>query len=183
MPRRGFEPPCPCGRYHLKVVRLPISPPGLIGLTTRGGKRMRVPSFKATPPRLNTRIARAQRIGAESAAAEIPAPVHSVPSANDAFKSTPQIASLPRRSYPLSPTSWRTTPDPHHPDEHGDRPSTPPAEGSGSGRVFPRLRAGCSQGRAPGLPRQGRRGTRVLPPLFGLRKALCQPRHGRPLAQ
>src|SRR4051812_33990380 len=29
MPRRGLEPPCPCGRYHLKVVRLPISPPGL----------------------------------------------------------------------------------------------------------------------------------------------------------
>ncbi len=25
--RRGFEPPSPCGRYHLKVVRLPISPP------------------------------------------------------------------------------------------------------------------------------------------------------------
>ena len=24
---RGLEPPCPCGRYHLKVVRLPISPP------------------------------------------------------------------------------------------------------------------------------------------------------------
>ena len=23
---RGFEPPCPCGRYHLKVVRLPVSP-------------------------------------------------------------------------------------------------------------------------------------------------------------
>ncbi len=24
---RGFEPPSPCERYHLKVVRLPISPP------------------------------------------------------------------------------------------------------------------------------------------------------------
>ena len=24
---RGLEPPCPNGRYHLKVVRLPISPP------------------------------------------------------------------------------------------------------------------------------------------------------------
>ena len=24
---RGLEPPCPCGRYHLKVVRLPVSPP------------------------------------------------------------------------------------------------------------------------------------------------------------
>ena len=23
---RGLEPPSPCGRYHLKVVRLPISP-------------------------------------------------------------------------------------------------------------------------------------------------------------
>jgi hypothetical protein len=29
VPERGFEPPCPCERYHLKVVRLPISPPGL----------------------------------------------------------------------------------------------------------------------------------------------------------
>ncbi len=27
---RGLEPPCPKGRYHLKVVRLPISPPALI---------------------------------------------------------------------------------------------------------------------------------------------------------
>ena len=24
---RGFEPPSPYGRYHLKVVRLPVSPP------------------------------------------------------------------------------------------------------------------------------------------------------------
>src|SRR3989344_1457492 len=28
VPRRGLEPPIPCGSYHLKVVRLPISPPG-----------------------------------------------------------------------------------------------------------------------------------------------------------
>ena len=28
VPRRGFEPPSPCERYHLKVVRLPVSPPG-----------------------------------------------------------------------------------------------------------------------------------------------------------
>jgi hypothetical protein len=28
VPGRGLEPPSPCGRYHLKVVRLPISPPG-----------------------------------------------------------------------------------------------------------------------------------------------------------
>src|SRR3989344_4220644 len=28
VPRRGLEPPRPCGRYHLKVVPLPISPPG-----------------------------------------------------------------------------------------------------------------------------------------------------------
>ncbi len=26
---RGLEPPCPNGRYHLKVVRLPVSPPAL----------------------------------------------------------------------------------------------------------------------------------------------------------
>src|SRR3989344_7477863 len=26
---RGFEPPSPYGRYHLKVMRLPISPPAL----------------------------------------------------------------------------------------------------------------------------------------------------------
>src|SRR3989344_782092 len=30
VPRRGLEPPSPCGRYHLKVVRLPISPPGQV---------------------------------------------------------------------------------------------------------------------------------------------------------
>ncbi len=29
--RRGLEPPSPCGRYHLKVVRLPISPPARVG--------------------------------------------------------------------------------------------------------------------------------------------------------
>src|SRR3989344_8355590 len=28
VPRGRFELPCPCGRYHLKVVRLPVSPPG-----------------------------------------------------------------------------------------------------------------------------------------------------------
>src|SRR5690606_23124555 len=28
VPRRGFEPPRPCERYHLKVVRLPVPPPG-----------------------------------------------------------------------------------------------------------------------------------------------------------
>ncbi len=29
--RRGLEPPSPYGRYHLKVVRLPISPPAHAG--------------------------------------------------------------------------------------------------------------------------------------------------------
>jgi hypothetical protein len=28
VPRTGLEPAHPFGRYHLKVVRLPISPPG-----------------------------------------------------------------------------------------------------------------------------------------------------------
>ncbi len=28
VPKGGFEPPSPCGRYHLKVVRLPVPPPG-----------------------------------------------------------------------------------------------------------------------------------------------------------
>ncbi len=28
VPKTGFEPAHPFGRYHLKVVRLPISPPG-----------------------------------------------------------------------------------------------------------------------------------------------------------
>ena len=28
VPETGFEPAHPCGRHHLKVVRLPISPPG-----------------------------------------------------------------------------------------------------------------------------------------------------------
>src|SRR3989344_8756704 len=28
VPRRGLEPPIPCGSYLLKVVRVPISPPG-----------------------------------------------------------------------------------------------------------------------------------------------------------
>ena len=30
VPETGFEPAHPFGRYHLKVVRLPISPPGLM---------------------------------------------------------------------------------------------------------------------------------------------------------
>ncbi len=29
VPRRGFEPPCPCERHHLKVMRIPVPPPGL----------------------------------------------------------------------------------------------------------------------------------------------------------
>ena len=28
VPREGFEPSIPCGRYHLKVVRMPVPPPG-----------------------------------------------------------------------------------------------------------------------------------------------------------
>ena len=28
VPRRGLEPPHPCERQHLKLVRLPIPPPG-----------------------------------------------------------------------------------------------------------------------------------------------------------
>ena len=28
VPRRGLEPPRPCERQHLKLVRLPIPPPG-----------------------------------------------------------------------------------------------------------------------------------------------------------
>ena len=35
VPRRGLEPPCRCQRYHLKVVRLPVSPPGHICCITR----------------------------------------------------------------------------------------------------------------------------------------------------
>jgi hypothetical protein len=35
VPRRGLEPPCRCQRYHLKVVRLPVSPPGHICCVTR----------------------------------------------------------------------------------------------------------------------------------------------------
>ncbi len=31
MPRRGLEPPCPFGHYHLKVARLPVSPSGAGG--------------------------------------------------------------------------------------------------------------------------------------------------------
>ena len=30
VPETGFEPAHPFGRYHLKVVRLPISPPGRV---------------------------------------------------------------------------------------------------------------------------------------------------------
>src|SRR5258705_12481936 len=42
VPETGFEPAHPFGRYHLKVVRLPISPPGQVvsslskGLLRRG---------------------------------------------------------------------------------------------------------------------------------------------------
>jgi hypothetical protein len=32
VPETGFEPAHPFGRYHLKVVRLPISPPGQFSL-------------------------------------------------------------------------------------------------------------------------------------------------------
>src|SRR4028119_737363 len=31
VPRRGLEPPRPCERQHLKLVRLPIPPPGHVG--------------------------------------------------------------------------------------------------------------------------------------------------------
>ena len=31
VPRRGLEPPRPCERQHLKLVRLPIPPPGHLG--------------------------------------------------------------------------------------------------------------------------------------------------------
>ena len=33
VPETGFEPAHPFGRHHLKVVRLPISPPGQVCLT------------------------------------------------------------------------------------------------------------------------------------------------------
>ena len=38
VPKTGFEPAHPFGRYHLKVVRLPISPPGQV----RGFKDFKV---------------------------------------------------------------------------------------------------------------------------------------------
>ncbi len=36
VPETGFEPAHPFGRHHLKVVRLPISPPGLFGYWLTG---------------------------------------------------------------------------------------------------------------------------------------------------
>ena len=36
VPRRGLEPPRPCERQHLKLVRLPIPPPGH-GMNVRVG--------------------------------------------------------------------------------------------------------------------------------------------------
>src|SRR5919107_1404108 len=49
VPRRGLEPPRPCERQHLKLVRLPIPPPG-------HGKRM-----SGRPARLEAASAPCQR--------------------------------------------------------------------------------------------------------------------------
>ncbi len=40
--RRGLEPPCPFGRYHLKVVCLPVSPPQRMFCAKRVAKRKRL---------------------------------------------------------------------------------------------------------------------------------------------
>jgi hypothetical protein len=39
VPRRGLEPPRPCERQHLKLVRLPIPPPGhgIVDMVVGGG--------------------------------------------------------------------------------------------------------------------------------------------------
>src|SRR5215212_5661068 len=37
VPRRGLEPPRPCERQHLKLVRLPIPPPGHFVSFSAGG--------------------------------------------------------------------------------------------------------------------------------------------------
>ena len=38
VPRRGLEPPRPCERQHLKLVRLPIPPPGHRVVFSAGGR-------------------------------------------------------------------------------------------------------------------------------------------------
>ena len=40
VPRRGLEPPRPCERQHLKLVRLPIPPPGHLGRLVGRGRRL-----------------------------------------------------------------------------------------------------------------------------------------------
>ncbi len=54
--RRGLEPPTPCGGYHLKVVRLPISPPAraacILGFLARFCKR-KGGVTPPSPPRLS----------------------------------------------------------------------------------------------------------------------------------
>ena len=55
MRRRGFEPPSPCGRYHLKVVRLPISPPARVSntqhhTTVLNKKKVEAAAFRRKPP-------------------------------------------------------------------------------------------------------------------------------------
>ena len=53
VPRRGLEPPRPCERQHLKLVRLPIPPPGHLG---HFGRRRRL---EARRPPCQSRNARA----------------------------------------------------------------------------------------------------------------------------
>ena len=52
VPETGFEPAHPFGRHHLKVVRLPISPPGLEGCKNSGfpGSFLKILDNKKRPP-------------------------------------------------------------------------------------------------------------------------------------
>ena len=69
----GLEPPCPCGRSHLKAVRLPISPLPLVNnasfynlnldLNPAGGAETRQAGADAGYPRLMLTTSKQKRSG------------------------------------------------------------------------------------------------------------------------
>jgi len=49
---RRLELPCPCGRYHLKVVRLPVSPPAQVSYRELSEYSSFKTFYKKTQPKL-----------------------------------------------------------------------------------------------------------------------------------
>ncbi len=55
VPKRGLEPPWDCSRYHLKVVRIPIPPPGHINCLSIIPKSLLIKQAP-TNPRLRSHL-------------------------------------------------------------------------------------------------------------------------------